>query len=99
VGNYVVKIGCLSGSASAKWTYDAGGAVYSGPICYGASVYFGRNGGSYYVLDDATGMIRTKWPYTSASGDATSGPWIDMTNGRVIFATTGGNLDAFTLEP
>lgn len=98
-GNYVVKVGCVSGSGTQKWVYDAGGAVNSGPICYSATVYFGRNGGSYYAIDDATGLIRANWPYTSASGNATSGPWIDETNTRVIFGTTGGNLDAFALEP
>ena len=40
----------------------------------------------------------TKWPYTNVSGDADTGPWIDVGNSRVIFATTGGNLNAFTLE-
>jgi outer membrane protein assembly factor BamB len=58
-------------------------------------VYIVRNNGRYYALDAATGAIKSNWPYTSASGDATSGPWIDITNSRVIFGTTGGNLDAF----
>lgn len=97
VGNYVYL---YKSDGTKIWnTADLTAQVGSGPIAYNQSVYFGRNSGYYYALNDADGSVRSGWPYTSASGNATSGPWIDVTNSRVIFGTTGGNLDAFTLEP
>jgi hypothetical protein len=73
--------------------------VNSGPIWYGATVYFGCSNGSYYAINDATKGVRANWPRAISNGDALGGPWIDVTNNEVIFGTTGGNLDAFTLEP
>ena len=93
-GNCVQKATINGGSTS--WTYNTGATVNSGPIGYNGFVYFGRTGGRYYALN-STGALVADWPYTSASGDANAGPWIDRSNLRVIFATTGGNLDAFAL--
>ena len=85
-----------------KNTYAALGTVNSGPIPLNNSVYFGANGGYYYALNKANFTLRNTtviWPYNRVTGDATSGPWIDFTNSHVIFGSTGGNLNAFALEP
>jgi autotransporter-associated beta strand protein len=98
-GNYVYKIADGGGSASEKWYFTAPSSVNSGPLWWGGSVYFGCSNGSYYAIKDADKSIRTNWPRSIGSGDASGGPWIDLTNSQIIFGTTGGNLDAFTLEP
>jgi fibronectin-binding autotransporter adhesin len=98
-GNYVYKIADKGTSAAEAWYYNAGATVGSGPIFYNGTVYFGSNGGSYFLINDATGAARPTWPRTSATGNATTGPWIDAANNQVLFGTTGGNLDAFSLEP
>jgi hypothetical protein len=97
VGTYVYKIDVSAGAES--WTFNASATVNSDPIYYSSRVYFGCNNGKYYAVDDASHATCANWPYTSASGNASSGPWIDQTNGRVIFGTTGGNLDAVPLAP
>jgi hypothetical protein len=99
-GNYVQKVADNGSSGSVIWTYNAGGTVQSGPIPLDDKVYFGRDGGRYYTIKDngTTASLLSYWPYTQASGDATTGPWIDMTYNRVIFGTTGGNLQSFTKE-
>lgn len=94
-GNYVQRFPVNGGAA--VWTKDLGDLVQSGPIIYNNSVFVGRDGGRYYALDPANGNTKSDWPYVSASGDAATGPWIDVTFNRALFATTGGNLDAFDL--
>jgi hypothetical protein len=86
-------------SASIDWTYDAADTVASGPIIFNGTVYFGRNGGRYYAITDngTSASLVNKWPYTGSSGNANVGPWMDITNNRAIFGSTGGKLDAFTL--
>jgi outer membrane protein assembly factor BamB len=98
-GNFVYKIADNSTSSAESWYYDASAAVNSGPIYYNGTVYFGKSNGSYYLLDNGTGAVRASWPKSTAAGNASAGPWIDLTNGQVIFGTTGGNLDAYDLEP
>jgi autotransporter-associated beta strand protein len=98
-GNYVYKIIDNGSSATESWHFGASGTVNSGPIYYNSRVYFGCNGGIYYAIDDASHTACANWPYTSATGNASTGPWIDATNGQVIFGTTGGNLDAIPLAP
>jgi hypothetical protein len=97
--NYVYKIADKSGSGEEKWSFNVLAAVNSGPLFYGATVYFGRNDGRYYAIKDVDGTLRTNWPRSTGNGDASSGPWIDPANNEVIFGTTNGNLDAFPLEP
>lgn len=99
--NYVYKIADNITSGEEKWSCNAAQQVTSGPIYYNGTVYFGSNGGKYYAVnsDNASGTVRPLWPYSAASGNATSGPWLDLINSRVIFGTTGGNLDAFVLDP
>lgn len=95
-GTKVQKFADTGGSA--LWTYNALGTINSGPIVNNGVVYFGRSGGRYYALNDNNGTIyNSDWPYTQASGDADAGPWVDRDNSLIIFGTTGGNLDAFTL--
>jgi hypothetical protein len=94
-GNYVQKLTDAGGSASEVWYFNASAPVNSGPIQYNAAVYFGRNNNAYYALDTTAGGVVATWPYNSVNGNATSGPWIDQTNGNVLFGSTGGDLDAF----
>ena len=98
-GAYVYKIGDAGASASEKWYFQAPATVNSGPICYGSTVYFGCSNGSYYAINDANRSVRTNWPGSTGSSDASGGPWIDLSNNQVIFGTAGGHLDAYTLEP
>jgi fibronectin-binding autotransporter adhesin len=97
-GSYVYKIADNGGSAGETWFYNALSTVNSGPIPYGGTVYFGRSTGNYYAIKDADGSTRAGWPRTLGSGNASAGPWVDVSNDQVIFGTTGGNLDAFDLE-
>jgi len=98
-GTSVYLIKDNGGTGVEKWCCTVPQQVQSGPIKYLGTVYFGANSGKYYAVTAAAGTIRTNWPYSAASGNSTSGQWIDLTNSRVIFATTGGNMDAFGLEP
>jgi len=79
-------------------SFEASGTIDGGPVETGGYVYFGRDGGRYYALDATDGSLVTDWPYTGANGDANVGPWVDPSSNKVIFATDGENLDAFTLE-
>jgi outer membrane protein assembly factor BamB len=100
-GHYVQRVTDEGGTASADWAFDAGGTVASGPVASTDSiVYFGRNGGQYYAVDDGGTAADTvsNWPYSAAVGDADSGPWLDQTNNRVVFATANGYLHAFSME-
>jgi hypothetical protein len=102
VGNYVYKIAGGASSATEMWTpsyYNAGSTVNSGPIWYNGTIYFGTANGYYHAIKKSDGTVQAGWPRTTASGNASAGPWIDITNSRVIFGTTGGNLDVFSLEP
>ncbi len=94
-GNYVYKIQDQGTSASETWKFDASAAVNSGPIYCNGTVYFGRKNNNYYAINDTTGVVRSSWPYSSATGNASSGPWIDQANSQVLFGTDGGDLDAF----
>ncbi|MBD3392308.1 MAG: PQQ-binding-like beta-propeller repeat protein, partial [Chitinivibrionales bacterium] len=96
----VYRITDNGSSATIDWTYWAGDTVSSGPIEYDGVLYFGREGGRYYAVEDngTSGDLVNKWPYVGASGNADTGPWIDRGNSRAIFATTGGDLEAFELE-
>lgn len=95
VSDSVKKINASTGVQS--MAYNAGATVSSGPIPYNSHVYFGRNNSRYFAITTAGASV-VKWPYSVVSGDASSGPWIDIDNSRVIFGSTGGNMDAFTLE-
>ena len=97
-GSNIQKITDNGASGTVTWTYNAGGTISSGPLVYNSVVYFGRNGGQYYALKDngASASLSGKWPFTAATSDATSGPWSDQVH--IIFGTTGGNIDMFTLE-
>ncbi len=100
-GNYVQRITDNDNPSSADWTSnDLLDAVYSGPIPFNNAVYVGRDGGQIHVLKDSDGKNynATKWPYSSASGDANTGPWIDVDNDRIIFGTDGGELHSFEKE-
>lgn len=98
-GNYVYKIADKATAAEEKWYYNTLSTINSGPVRYNGTVYFGASNGNYYAVKDADGMIRANWPRSIATGNASAGPWIDPTTAEVIFGTTGGNLDAFDLEP
>ena len=99
-GNNVYKIADQgAGSVFQTWSFPASSLVNTGPIWNGATVYFGCNGGNYYAINDATGLARANWPRATGNGNATCGPWIDAIGNAVIYGTTSGNLDAFTLEP
>ncbi len=99
VGNKVQKINNNGATASVEWTFDAGDNISSSPVVKNGVVYFGRDNGRYYAINDAaTPTAVTNWPYADISGDADMGPWIDVTNNQVIFGTSGQNLDAFNLE-
>lgn len=99
VGTRVEKIADAGASASVTWTSPAASdSVKSGPIMPDSVVYFGVKGGSYYSIKNSDGTVKTNWPYTPPVGDANVGPWIDITNNRVLFGTINGELDAFTLQ-
>ncbi|MFC1584360.1 DNRLRE domain-containing protein [Fibrobacterota bacterium] len=87
-------------AATVDWAYDALDTVNAAPLPWDTVVYFGRQGGRYYAIDDnaSSAATMTNWPYSDASDDADAGPWISEDAGLVIFGTAGGNLDAFTLE-
>lgn len=93
VTDSVKKVNVSTGTRT--WAYKADSSISSGPIPSGSYIYFGCDNGSYYTIN-SSGTLVTKWPYTEASGNASTGPWIDAT-GKVVFGTTGGNLDAFAL--
>jgi len=97
-GSNIQKITDNGASGTVTWTYNAGGTISSGPLAYNSIVYFGRNGGRYYAIKDngASASLTGKWPFTAATNDATSGPWSDQAH--IIFGTTGGNVDMFSLE-
>ncbi len=93
VSDSVKRVDASAGTRT--WAYKADSTISSGPIPYGSYVYFGCDNGSYYCINNS-GVLVTKWPYTEASGNSNSGPWIDP-SGKVVFGTTEGNLDAFSL--
>jgi hypothetical protein len=99
-GTNVQKIYDNGSTGTVKWTYAAGGTVQSGPIPFYNHVYFGRNGGRYYAIKDnlTSASLISNWPYIQATGNATSGPWIDQSNSRVIFGTSSGDLQSFARE-
>ncbi|OGJ86151.1 MAG: hypothetical protein A2268_01620 [Candidatus Raymondbacteria bacterium RifOxyA12_full_50_37] len=99
-GTSIQKVTDNGATGSVTWTYGAGNNVESGPIEYNGVVYFGRYDGRYYAIQDlgSSASLITDWPYTNASGNSNTGPWIDVGNTLVIFGTTSQNLDAFTLE-
>jgi outer membrane protein assembly factor BamB len=97
-GNYVQKLVDNGNSASEVWYFNASAPVSSGPLGWEGIVYFGRNANCYFALDDTDGSLVPLWPYMSALGDATSGPFIDRANANVIFGSTGGSLDSFPLQ-
>jgi outer membrane protein assembly factor BamB len=73
--------------------------VSSGPIPYNGVVYVGRNSGEFHALNDSDGQkVNASWPFTGASGNGDTGPWIDESRQRVLFGTTGGGLSSFSAE-
>ncbi len=89
-----------SGSVDVGYSYNAGATIQSGPLLFNGYVYFGRNGGQYHCYNDGTMASASSWPYQNASGNATSGPWIDVvsTPHQVIFGTDAGDLHAFNTQ-
>jgi hypothetical protein len=100
VGTGVKRISDNGGSGSIDYTYTASTTVQSGPIPYNGYVYFGGNGGYFYCYKDADRTVPGNWPFQSASGNGTSGPWIDAVSGtkQVIFATDAGDMRAFNTQ-
>jgi hypothetical protein len=98
-GTKVQQIVDRGTSGAVKWSFDASATIHSGPIEYNGIVYFGRNSGRYYAINASNPSSPVSdWPYQSASGNATTGPWIDRTNNLVLFGTDAGNLHAFAAE-
>ena len=64
-GNQVEKIKDNGTDGTSQWSYDASATVSSGPIPFGGRIFFGRNSGRYYALDDVTGLAVGNWPYRS----------------------------------
>jgi outer membrane protein assembly factor BamB len=96
----VYRITDNGNNGTITWKAGVGDTVRSGPIALGRSAYCGSDGGRYHALDNTDGSARSMWPYTQATGDATSGPWIRPapTDTLVIFGTDEGDLDAFAGE-
>ncbi len=101
-GNYVQKVFDNTTEGNVIRNYNASDVVQSGPIPFNGVVYFGRDNGRYYAIEDngASFLDVTNWPFKGATGDASTGPWIDETSSpnRVIFGTTGGDLHSFEVE-
>jgi hypothetical protein len=97
-GTKIQKVTDNGSSGANNWSYDAGATIQSGPINFNTKVYFGRNSGRYYAVTVASGSLTGDWPYQSAAGNATSGPWIDQTNSRVIFGTDAGEMRSFSIN-
>ncbi|MDD5675885.1 MAG: hypothetical protein PHC61_17070, partial [Chitinivibrionales bacterium] len=89
-----------SGGGEISWTYPAGATVHSGPVPYNGYLYFGRDNGQYFCIYASTQVLGTNWPYVSASGNATCGPWIDITSAtkQVIFGTDAGDMHCFATQ-
>jgi outer membrane protein assembly factor BamB len=82
-------------------TYAAGTTIQSGPIPLKNTLYVGLSNGNYTAFNITTQAIVTKWPYTSATGNANTSPVIYIpTSGDslVIFGTAGGNLNGIKNE-
>jgi hypothetical protein len=99
-GTRVQKVLDGGTSGSVDWSYDATATVRSGPIVYRNTVYFGRDGGYYYAVARSNAALTGDWPYRTANGNCTSGPWIFMNepNSLVIFGTDAGDIHAFDAD-
>ena len=102
VGNSIQRItdDGASGSVDAGFTYNAGATVQSGTLPYNGYVYFGRNSGQYHCYNGGTMTDAANWPYQNASGNATTGPWIDIISNpnQVLFGTDAGDMHAFNTQ-
>jgi hypothetical protein len=100
VGTGVKRISDNGGSGAIDYTYTAASTVQSNPIPFNGYVYFGGNGGYFYCYKDLDRSVPASWPYQSASGNGTSGPWIDAVSGtkQVIFATDAGDMRSFNTQ-
>ncbi len=94
----VQKVTDNGSSGSVTWSYDAGATVASIAVAYGGVVYFGRNNGQYCAVRASDKTVVGKWPYYAAAGDASGGPMIDLTYGRVVFGTNAGDIHCFAKE-
>lgn len=96
----VDRISDNGNAGSIDYSYTAGSTIQSGPIPYNGYVYFGANGGFFYCYKDADRTVPGSWPFQSASGNSTSGPWIDAVSGtkQVIFGTDAGDMRSFNTQ-
>lgn len=94
----IQKITHNGATGTVDWTYTAAASIISSPIIYNSYIYFGAAGGRYYAISDAAGSLVSGWPFTTATGNANYGPWIDITYNRVLFGTDAGEIDAIDLE-
>lgn len=103
-GNELIKIAGDSKSQTSGifWKGGAGTTIKSSlaTVSFGNNpVYFASSAGAYFAINGADGnSVSDYWPFSDGvKGEALSGPWIDLDAWVVIFGTTGGNLDAFSL--
>jgi len=97
--NGVKRIADTGESGSEVWYHATEQPVQSGPIEYNGYVFYGRNNGGLYMLNDSTGTpVDNAWPWCCMDDNADMGPWIDPYNLQVIFGTSAGELKAFSLS-
>ena len=85
-------------SGSIGWTYTVSDSIKSSPIIYSGHVYAGGKSGKLYAIVDATGNAASGWPKTVGSANYKHGPWIDITNNRVVFGAEDGAIVSYELE-
>ncbi|HVY76870.1 MAG TPA: PQQ-binding-like beta-propeller repeat protein [Puia sp.] len=77
---YAVKTGDLM-FFNKRWSFGAGGTIYSSPTFDDSTVYVGCNDGYLYAVNKLTGALR--WKYNSQSPSVVSSPVV--VNGVLFF--------------
>ena len=83
----------ISKSASIKWTFKTGGAVYSSPTYYNGDIYIGSDDNNLYCFHATDGKL--KWKFNT-QGIVRCKPAI--ADGNVYFESDDGNLYALSAK-
>ena len=98
-GSTVKKLTDNGANATVNWTYNAGGAVNSMPVCdtVGAKIFFGCDDNQAYGINSSAADL-AGFPKAGAANSLQGAPVVDIVNGIVVYTSLEGKVYGYTIQ-